>query len=215
MSTLAPVSWRTSLRPMLIVSLVTLAGFAVWFIFSNVPRYVDFRPASWGTYFWPRRAGLAPHIAGGLLALCCGLVQIWLGLTGRTGRVHRVLGWLYGVGVLVGVAGGAYMALTIPPGSFAYASGLFVLAVAWFVTTGMAIVAVRRRDLSQHRDWMLRSYTVTFAFVLFRLGEDWLQPLHVTSVDDLETFLAWSCWALPLMLVEPFIQLRHLRPRRA
>jgi len=212
MSSLAPVSWRTSLRPVLIVALVTLTGFAVWFIFNTVPRYADFSPASWGKYYWPRRAGLAPHIAGGLLAISSGLVQVWLGLTGRTGRLHHVLGRVYGAGVLVGVAGGAYMALTIPPGSFGYASGLFMLSVAWFITTGMAIVAVRRGDFAQHRDWMLRSYTVTFAFVLFRLGADWIGPLQITADDDLDTFLAWGCWAVPLLLMEPLIQWRHLRP---
>jgi Predicted membrane protein (DUF2306) len=45
---------------------------------------------------------------------------------------------------------------------------LFMLCVAWVVTTGMALYAIRERRIEQHREWMLRSYTVTFAFVTYR-----------------------------------------------
>ena len=41
-----------------------------------------------------------------------------------------------------------------------------------FITTGMALYSIRTQRVEQHREWMLRSYVVTFAFVTYRLGEN-------------------------------------------
>jgi drug/metabolite transporter (DMT)-like permease len=126
----------------------------------------------------------------GALAISVGLVQIWLGLTNRANTLHRVLGRVYGTGVLIGSLGGFYMAL----------------------------YSIRTRRIEQHREWMLRSYTVTFAFVTYRLASTWLERwIHVPEdpvADDLDTLLAWACWAVPSLLAEPLIQLSAMRRRK-
>jgi hypothetical protein len=90
-----------------------------------------------------------------------------------------------------------------------------MLCVAWVLTTSMALYAIRTRRIEQHREWMLRSYTVTFAFVTYRLASTWLNRwIHVPEdpvADDLDTLLAWACWAIPLLFAEPLIQLRSMR----
>jgi hypothetical protein len=62
---------------------------------------------------------------------------------------------------------------------------------------------------------MLRSYTVTFAFVTYRLCSDWLRRwVHVPEdpiADQIDTLMAWASWAVPLLLAEPLIQLRSMR----
>jgi uncharacterized membrane protein YozB (DUF420 family) len=204
------------LAPLLLVLL--LAAAAGWFVYGRLHYVSDVSLASYTPYFWPRRLGLLTHLAGGATAISVGLVQIWLGLTGRTNLLHRTLGKVYALGVAVGSAGGIYMALTIPSG-MAYSSGLFFLATAWLITTGMALYAIRRRQFDQHRDWMLRSYTVTFAFVIFRLGEQilrpWLNMPQGQSADELDALMAWACWAIPLLVVEVFIQIGRVRTRAA
>jgi hypothetical protein len=116
-----------------------------------------------------------------------------------------------GVIVVASVAG-FYLSLMIP-GNVPYAAGLFSLCVAWVVTTSMAVLAIRRRNLLQHREWMLRSYAVTFAFVTFRLGVDTLIAWQGLSFNDSQTIMAWACWAIPLLLLEPLIQSRRARGR--
>lgn len=201
--------------------LLLLAGLALvilWFV-SQVTHYAtSYSEASYTSWYWPRRGGLVLHLCGGFLAISTGLVQLWLGLSGRAGHLHRALGKVYGTGVAMGIVGAAYLALTIT-GQPGYATGLFCLAVAWLVTTGMAFYAIRTRRLEQHREWMIRSYVITFAFVTFRLGEKLLRPLiNLPAGDDfdwLDTVAAWACWAVPLVLAEPLIQLRQMRRRPA
>ena len=52
---------------------------------------------------------------------------------GRVSTLHRTLGKVYAIGVLIGTVGGIYMALTIPPGYRPYATGLIGLDVACIV----------------------------------------------------------------------------------
>lgn len=215
---IATTNVRAARAPLpLIAVIAVLAAVVLWFV---IPRYhyaSDYSITSYTDYYWPRRGALIPHLLGGAIALATGLVQIWLGLTRRTGVPHRRLGRIYASGVLLGSFGGIYLALTVPQ-HIAYSSGLLMLDVAWVLTTSMAIYAIRHRMIEQHRDWMLRSYTVTFAFVTFRLVDQWLHHwINVADdpvADSLDTIMAWACWSIPLLIAEPLIQLRHMRRQR-
>jgi hypothetical protein len=62
---------------------------------------------------------------------------------------------------------------------------------------------------------MLRSYAVTFAFVTFRLVgkllRNWITLPEDPVADDIDTLMSWACWALPLLIAEPLIQVRRMR----
>ena len=127
----------------------------------------------------------------------------------RSGLVLHLTG-----GFATAAVGSTYLVATIP-GHFAYASGLAGMMAASLVTTGMAVFAIRRRDIKQHKAWMIRSYAVMFAFVTYRLGSMLgrnLVPLPDDPVaTDFDVMLAWASWAVPLMVVEVGIQLKAMR----
>ena len=211
MNATAAAATRSNSRIYIAVGLSALALLGLWFVNRSALPYLGFSETHYGPYFWPRRWWLVLHIAGGITALTVGLVQLWLGLTNRTAALHRALGKLYVAVIAVGSIAGFYLALTIP-GNAPYAAGLFFLCVAWVVTTSMAVLAISRRNVSQHREWMMRSYAVTFAFVTFRFGVDALIA-QGTQPSDAQAIMAWACWALPLLLLEPLLQLRKVRAR--
>ena len=189
--------------------LAVAAAAALWFVIQKVLLYGSFDPGAYDA-LWPRRFGLLAHLAGGAFAILAGVAQLWLGLTDRTDGLHRPLGRIYVIAVAIGAVGGLYLALTAD-GGFVYAAGLSGLAVAWLVTTGMAVLAIHHRHLHQHREWMIRSYIVTFAFVTFRIFEHLLNALKVAPPEQIASFLAFACWAVPLLLAEPLIQIRKIR----
>ncbi len=163
--------------------------------------------------YWPRRAWLLTHIAGGLIALMSGPVQLWLGLHDRAMNVHRRLGIIYMIGMAIGSIGAIGLALRTD-GGLVFGSGLFFLAIAWITTTGLAYVAIRKNLIDQHREWTIRSYVVTFAFVTFRAGQVTLVGRGV----DLQTaigIMAWACWAIPLLVTELVLQGRKIAAVRA
>jgi len=159
--------------------------------------------------YWPRRGWLLVHIAGGLVALLSGPVQLWLGLHDVKMHIHRRLGLLYIAGMTIGSIGAIGLALQTD-GGLVFGSGLFFLAIAWITTTSLAYVAIRKGLIDQHREWTIRSYVVTFAFVTFRAGQVAMTGSGIPLATAIGV-MAWACWAVPLLMTEAVIQGQKLR----
>lgn len=188
---------------------IAVLAMGAWFVLDYVPKYFNYSETSYGPYFWPRAGYLLPHVIGGLVAIVIGPFQFWPRIRNTHPKVHRVSGRVYLGAILVGGLGGMAMALTIPEG-LAYATGLFFLSFAWLLTASLAFAAIRRRRIDQHKEWMIRSYVVTFAFVTFRVADDLLHHYGYGEIPDHDAMLAWGCWALPLLLTEAVLQGRKV-----
>lgn len=185
-----------------------------YFVARNIPGYLILSEESYGPYYWPRAAYLLPHLLGGLVAIGIGPFQFWSRIRNNHPKVHRVSGRIYLGAILVGALGGLAMALTSGI-SLAYASGLVALSIAWLLTSGMALAAVLRRNFVQHKQWMIRSYVTTFAFVTFRVVDDVLTFYGVGEPFDRYAMLAWGCWAIPLLFTEAVLQGRQVFAARS
>jgi uncharacterized membrane protein len=189
---------------------------AVYFAATNVPHYLTrFDAASFGP-FWPYAGWLVAHIGAGMLALFLGPLQFWTALRRRYARMHRWTGRVYVGAVALGAVMSAVMLPQSEASGWVYRYGLAGLALAWVGTTGLALAAIRRGNVAQHREWMVRSYVVTFGFVLFRVVFDTLAALKFGTFEERATISAWSCWALPLLVTEFVLQGRKIlaTPRR-
>ncbi len=188
---------------------VTLAVGA-FFLLRNVPEYFVFTQESYGNYYWPRAGYLFPHIVGGLIAMVIGPFQFWPRIRNSYPKVHRITGRVYLLGILVGALGGIGLALTTR-GAAPYAAGLLALSFAWLLTASLAFFAIKQRDFVQHKEWMIRSYVVTFAFVTFRLVTDALAYFGIGELMSNYSVMAWAAWAVPLLVTEAVIQGRKIR----
>ncbi len=163
--------------------------------------------------YYPKRVWLLTHIAGGLLALLTGPVQLWLGLHNVRMEIHRKLGLVYIAGMIIGSIGAIGLSLQTG-GGVVFGSGLFFLAMAWITTTTLAFVAIRKGLTDQHKDWTIRSYVVTFAFVTFRAFD---APLEKWGMPQQQAIgmMAWACWAVPLLMTEAILQARKISAVRS
>jgi uncharacterized membrane protein len=111
---------------------------------------------------------LLPHLLAGSVALLWGPVQFSSRMRRRYPRVHRILGRFYVGAVLIA----APLAISIPiylrQDKF-YIAGTIAHAGTWFVSTLVAFLIARNRHIPQHRQWMIRSYALTFSFVIVRV----------------------------------------------
>ena len=188
------------------------AGFVVKYVFHY---YLNYNAAAFDPY-WPRRAWLLLHISGGMLAILTGPWQLWTGLRTRHMRVHRWTGLLFLLGVGAGSVGAVYLALTTTFG-WAFGVSLLGLAAAWLTTTGVSYYAIRKGLVQIHKQWMIRAYVVTFAFVIFRMFNDFGPTSHILPVPDRMVTIGWLCWVVPLGITEVILQLKHMRqvPRQS
>jgi len=188
--------------------LLVAALIGLMFVAREALPYFTLTEVHFGRY-WPVRWWLLLHVTGGIVALLSGPVQLWLGLTDRSVRVHRRLGIVYIVSVAASSLAGYYLAFHTTFGS-TFGAGLAGLATAWIVTTGLAFAAIRRHLYEQHKEWMIRSYVVTTAFVTFRLWFSLLGWLGVGTRAERGAIMAWSCWAVPLLITEAVLQGRKI-----
>jgi len=185
----------------LIFALVFIVGFAL--------PYLSWNPARFGPY-WPKRGWLLMHICGGIVGILAGPVAIWLGIRRQRMAVHRALGFTYLASMGLSSLAALYLAIHTDV-SWVFGMGLSGLAVAWFVTTGLAWMAIRRRLITQHQEWMIRSYVVTFGFVNFRWFAGVLQAAGVGALPDQLAAASWFCWSIPLLITEAVLQGQKIR----
>ena len=152
------------------------------------------------------------HISGGVVAILTGPVQLWLGLGDRGMTWHRRMGIAYMAAVGVGAIGAYYMAFNTDSG-WLFGASLATLATAWTTTTAMAYLAIKKSLVEQHKEWMIRSYVLTFAFVLFRIVQPMLQ--NVGTITEQLAAAGWLCWTIPLLATELVLQGRKIVRVRA
>ena len=209
-----PVEDRTrndrTKRAATILAWAGIVVLAVGFVIKYVLFYYrHYDAASWESY-WPRRGWLFLHTSGGTLALLTGPWQFWTGLRQRNLQIHRWTGRLFLLGVVMGAAGSIGLAV-MAVGGWAFEFGLMGLASAWLVTTAMAYYSIRQGLVALHKEWMIRAYVVTFAFVFFRILSDYGPTSRLQPENDRSITIAWSCWVVPLAVTEMVFQLRRLR----
>jgi hypothetical protein len=212
MSVVAPVPRTHAPLPdagrarVIVLTVATVIG--AWFVFNYAVPYVA-PDALHAARYASRRVWLLVHIACGTVALLAGPVQLWLGLGRRSLGLHRRLGLAYAASVAVGSIAAFGLAAQTRLG-WVFGLGLSGLGVAWLVTTGMAVLAIRRRLIVQHQEWMIRSYVVTFAFVTFRAFWGLLQAMGVGTLPEQLAAASWFCWAVPLLVTEAILQGRQI-----
>jgi uncharacterized membrane protein len=206
-STAAPPQ-ATRLSKIIVLSVVLLVaiGFVLKYVFHY---YLNYNPEGLD-YFWPKRGWLLLHITGGMVALLIGPWQFSQRLRRRYLSLHRLMGRIYLIAIACGSAGSFYLAATTP-GGWAWGTALAGLALAWVTTSGMAFYAIKQRQIQVHKEWMVRSYVVTFAFVTFRLLNDFGPTSHLRPALDRAITLAWISWAIPLLFTEVILQARRMR----
>jgi uncharacterized membrane protein len=154
------------------------------------------------------RSLLIPHTLCGLIALLSGPIQFSLRFRRRHLKLHRALGRAYIVSVLAGAVTGVALASGRP--GF---PGTSMQAAAWIVCTLVALVAARNGQILQHRQWMARSYAVTFTFVSSRVLNLW--PRYWSHLGDSLAAVGVIAFTLAsLLVVDVGLNWRELTTRR-
>jgi hypothetical protein len=196
-----PGMWaKVALGISLLISLV--------FVFGFVFPYYRLTPEAFGPYL-SKRGWLLTHISMGTIALLLGPFVLGLGLGRRSMLFHRRLGYTYMSAIALSSIAAFYLATHTELG-WVFGTGLIGLAIAWISTTGLAFLAIRRRNVLQHKEWMIRSYVATAAFVNFRILAGILGAAHVGTLVEQLSAASWFCWAVPLLITELILQGRKV-----
>ena len=181
---------------------LAVAGYAVTMSFAP-----ELRPSFVRTLFAERPVAAFVHFMGGAIALVAGAFQLNTRLRTRFIGVHRWLGRLYLLAVVIGGVAALALALQSFGGAIAHA-GFGLLAVCWMGSTLNAYRHIRQGNLSTHRNWMIRSYALTLAAVTLRI---YLPSSQLAGIPMTVAYpvIAWLCWVPNLLIAEWFVRSRH------
>ena len=204
----APSSVRSTFKTVLWIS-VGLTAFFV-FITSEVLLVTDYPMYhAYRLQVIADRHLLIPHTLSGVIALLAGPIQFSSRLRQRYLGFHRVLGRIYVVCVFMGALTGIALAWGRPG-----LPGTSMQAAAWIVCTTAALITARNRQIVQHRQWMIRSYAVTFTFVSSRVLNLW--PRYWSHLGDTLSAVGVIAFTLvSLLAVDLGLNWRAFTTRRA
>ena len=179
----------------------------LYFVFTRAIPYLDYSYSV--EQYGAQSALIFTHVVFGITATLLGPFQFVSAIRKRNVKVHRTMGKIYLLSTIT-AALVSWMVILPRDGGIAYKSGLFFLGFAWISCGVMAYLAIRRQKVEIHREWMVRSYVVTLAFVTFRLLYDILKPYHIEGTGAM---MAWGCWAFPLFVTEIVFQVQKIYGR--
>lgn len=184
-----------------LMSLFVFYVYETPFLDSRSPVWQRIEPAKW----W-----LLSHAVAGSLAFLVAPFQFSAKLRRRHPRLHRVMGRLYVAGVVVATPTAVPVAVILGPPSLVMAT--VIQSAGWLVTTGIALYWVRRGDIRQHQEWMLRSYPFAMVFILARA------TLTIPAIKEMGeagfVSVVWSYVAVAGSLPSLIISLRAMYRRR-
>ncbi|MBO6793045.1 MAG: DUF2306 domain-containing protein [Balneolaceae bacterium] len=195
-----------SVKNLLNILYILILIIGAYYVLTRAFSMVVPSQESYGDYYFSRVNVLLPHIILGIIAIIIGPFQFIPSFRNKNIHRHRLLGRIYLVCVVLGGITGMYLALTSQV-NLGYKFGLMAMSFFWASTGLMAFFSIKKRKIELHKEWMLRSYTITFtAFVFTRLIIDVLQPLEIAEPVDIFALSVWSSWVIPLLILEMVIQ---------
>ncbi len=162
------------------------------------------------------QAAFYAHVVTAGAALLVGGFQFSRTLRRKRRGLHRWIGRIYCLSVLVAAASGLVMAF-FSSAAFTGFFGFGSLALLWTWTTYRGYRAAREQNFAEHQAWMIRSFALTYAAPTLRL---WLLLLVLVQTPfgvDTEVAVAnayapvpFLCWLPNIIIAEVVIRRRGL-----
>lgn len=161
-----------------------------------------------GKYFSLRWVLIA-HITAGGGALVLGPLQFWDRLRVRYVKLHRWVGVMYLLAILVSSTCALVLSVTtVYKVNWAYAFSAQVWVSVWIISTVIAYWAALKKKFVLHKEWMMRSYIVTLAFIVSGLALKYLLSIGFGSFEDISPSLFWMGWSVPLFVYQVILGLK-------
>lgn len=121
-------------------------------------------------------------------------------------RLHRYLGRAYLLAVVPASLSGFVAAALTTAGPMA-GLGFTLLDIAWGATAAAGYLAAREHRYGDHRRWMIRNFSLTFAGVMLRV---WVAVLVMAGLpfDRAYALVPWLSWIPNLVIVEVSLRRR-------
>jgi hypothetical protein len=145
------------------------------------------------------------HVYASIWVLLAGFTQFSKRLLRHRPRLHRTMGYIYTIDVLL-ITGPAGLLMGFYANGGPISRIAFVsLACLWIFFTAMALYKAKKRDFKSHRDYMIRSYALTLSAITLRAWKYGITNTIDLPPMDVYRMVAWLGWVVNLGIAELII----------
>lgn len=146
------------------------------------------------------------HVYASMWVLFAGFTQFSKKLLKNNPRLHRTMGYIYVMDVLL-ITGPAGLVMGFYANGGTVSRIAFVLlAVLWIFFTAMALVKAKQKNFKAHRNYMMRSYALTLSAITLRAWKYAITNTMVLPPMDVYRVVAWIGWVGNLIIAELIIR---------
>ncbi|RYD89402.1 MAG: DUF2306 domain-containing protein [Sphingobacteriales bacterium] len=145
------------------------------------------------------------HVYSSIFVLLFGFLQFFSFKSPLGTKIHRISGYQYVVLLLIFAApSGIYMGWHANGGAGSKLS-FILLGLLWWSCTAVAMLRIKQRRFAAHRNWMIRSFALSFSAVTLRLWKVGIVYFFHLPPLDVYQIIAWLGWVPNLIIAEIII----------
>ena len=151
------------------------------------------------------------HVFFSPIVILSGLFQFNRWLIKNKPKVHRILGYIYIVSVLLISAPSALVMAFYANGGRIAQISFVMLTLCWILFTWVALQKARKGNYTSHVKWMLRSYALTLSAVTLRFYA-YLFDVFNVNIPPRETYIlvSYLSWIPNLIFVQLLIRWKYV-----
>lgn len=138
------------------------------------------------------------HIIPGGVALLIGWSQFSANLRKKRMVIHRTIGKIYIISVVISGICGLYIAQSAT-GGISNTIGFSLMGIFWLATTILGFKAIKAGKIQLHQNFMIYSYSLCFSAVTLRI---WL-PILISLTGEFTSayqIVGWLSWVPNVMM---------------
>lgn len=145
------------------------------------------------------------HVISSIFSLLAGFTQFSKKIRKRTPKIHKIIGWLYIVIILLFSAPSGFIIGLYANGGFWSQIAFCMLAVLWFWFTFKSLLGIKKKDFKAHEIFMVRSFALTLSAITLRLWKYLIVLAFQPRPMDVYQIVAWLGWVLNIIVAEIII----------
>ena len=114
--------------------------------------------------------------------------------------IHRLLGTIYVVCILIISAPSGLIMGIYGYGGIVSQISFVVLSILWFYLTLQAFVFIKRRMILKHKQYMILSYSLTLSAITLRLSKQLLSMFTEIHRYEIYQISSWIGWVVNLLI---------------
>ena len=145
------------------------------------------------------------HVFSSIFVLLAGFTQFSKKIRKQNHWLHKWSGWLYATIAILLAAPSGFIIGIYTNGGLSSQFAFCLLALLWSMFTVIAIFKAVKKEMTAHRNWMIRSFALALSAITLRAWKYVIVALFHPRPMDVYIIVAWLGWVLNLIIAELII----------